>query len=270
MTLNGLLLHSIAEFREVIFACLSAAQVSSVVEIGMGQGEFTRELAAWMSQQKGRLVCIDTCPPPSICNLITTMPFIDLRSGRSCDVLPTLPPADAYIVDGDHNYYTVSAELRAIRASHQHTTNFPVVFVHDVSGPWARQDSYFDPQALPEGAIHPYRPASAMIMAAELEFGEEGRRRLMGSGYSAIAEGGPANGVLTAVEDFIAETPAVECRIIPCIFGLGVVFDKNAAFARKLDRLLNPLTNHPLLARMERNRLELFEAYVTWRLRATS
>ena len=47
------------------------------------------------------------------------------------------------IIDGDHNYYTVSEELRLI-AERARTAPLPLLLFHDVCWPHARRDDYFD------------------------------------------------------------------------------------------------------------------------------
>ena len=49
----------------------------------------------------------------------------------------------------------------------------------------------------------------------------------------ALEEGGERNGVLTAVEDFLAGRDDLELRRIPAIFGVGVVFAARRALRRR-------------------------------------
>ena len=53
------------------------------------------------------------------------------------------------IIDGDHNYWTVSEELRLIgeRAA---GADLPLLLFHDVCWPHARRDDYFDAEQIPE------------------------------------------------------------------------------------------------------------------------
>ena len=74
----------------------------------------------------------------------------------------------------------------------------------------------------------------------------------------ANEEGGPANGVLTAVEDVLAEREDLELLRVPAIFGLGGVFPRAAPWADEVRAILGPFHEHPLLARMEANRIALF------------
>jgi hypothetical protein len=73
--------------------------------------------------------------------------------------------------------------------------------------------------------------------------------------WPAAREGGPCNGVLTAVEDFIGRRDDLRLAVIPAFFGLGVVWRLDAPYAEALAELLEPWDRNPLLERLERNRV---------------
>ncbi|MEZ5727607.1 MAG: hypothetical protein R3E48_06155 [Burkholderiaceae bacterium] len=89
-------------------------------------------------------------------------------------------------------------------------------------------------------------------------------RGLQGSGRYAWAtiEGGERNGVLTAVEDFVAEAADAGDRLgwafVPAIFGLGVVFDLDAPWALAMSSFLAPYHNNPELAALEEQRIRTY------------
>jgi hypothetical protein len=72
---------------------------------------------------------------------------------------------------------------------------------------------------------------------------------------AAAREGGPGNGVLTAVEDFVAERDDVRLAIVPAFFGLGVVWRSSAPYADAVAAALEPWDGNALLARLEGNRV---------------
>jgi hypothetical protein len=72
---------------------------------------------------------------------------------------------------------------------------------------------------------------------------------------SAAREGGPRNGVLTAIEDFAAGRDDVRLAVIPVFFGFGVLWSLDGPGAGELARLLDPWDRHPLLERLEANRV---------------
>ena len=49
--------------------------------------------------------------------------------------------------------------------------------------------------------------------------------------WVASTEGGPRNGVLTAIEDFVAANTGLRLAIVPAFFGLGVVWSTEAPYA---------------------------------------
>src|SRR5205807_9113807 len=134
---------------------------------------------------------------PEIRRLAQANAHFDLIEGRSPAALPA--GADAYIIDGDHNYWTVSRELEiAFRGE-------ALAILHDVGWPCARRDQYYAPEALPDEAVLPHSFDSGRV-PGERELVDGGFR---GAGQFAVAleEGGPRNGVLTAIEDFVGERP---------------------------------------------------------------
>lgn len=119
------------------------------------------------------------------------------------ELLRTAAPFDCMLIDGDHNWYTVFNELRLIN---EHGLLRPggFIFLHDVGRPWGRRDMYYQPETIPAEFRHPC--ASQTLVDGRQEFGEarEKNARI----EQAVAEGGPRNGVLTAIEDFLAKQPA--------------------------------------------------------------
>jgi hypothetical protein len=156
-------------------------------------------------------------------------------------------PADAVIIDGDHNYYTVSEELRLIAAAHH---ELPLLLFHDVAWPHGRRDDYYSADDIPPEHRHEIAEGGGLIP------GEPGVHH-GGLPYRAAAarEGGPRNGVLTAVDDFVAERDDLRLAIVPVFFGLGVVWRRDAAGAEALVDVLEPWDGNPLLTRLEGNRV---------------
>jgi hypothetical protein len=67
----------------------------------------------------------------------------------------------------------------------------------------------------------------------------------------AAHEGGPRNGVLSAIEDFLADRPSLRLAIVPSFYGQGVLWDTSAPYDAALSTALAPWDRHPLLQRME-------------------
>lgn len=106
---------------------------------------------------------------------------------------------DGILIDGDHNWFTVFNELRLI---HERGLLRPggFIFLHDVDWPYGRRDLYYQPETIPTEFRHPY--AQRGMIRGQSALAETGgwNSQLM----NALEEGGPRNGVLTAVEDFLA------------------------------------------------------------------
>ncbi len=256
-TLRPLLLHSLSELREIWLPLIDIAGVRSVTEIGSESGVTSQLLIERLhAAGGGRLVIVDpgareVPAPPDVER--------DIVRGFSPAALKGLAGTDAYLVDGDHNYWTVTAELDAIAVASEGRPAFPLVLLNDVSWPAARRDQYYAPDRLPPEAVHPY---SYELGAAP------GQRELQASGFRsegsfayALTEGGPRNGVLTAVEDFLAARPELELHLVSPVFGLGVIIDRAAPWAAEARAALEPYAGPrgaPFLARLERNRTQLF------------
>ncbi|HEX2191659.1 MAG TPA: class I SAM-dependent methyltransferase, partial [Acidimicrobiales bacterium] len=258
--MNDLLLYSLAEFREIILPVLELVDARSVVEIGGEGGTFTRELAAWAEARGGAVRCIDPKPSNALVQLAEESPAVEVLRCRSVEALDRMERSDVYLIDGDHNYWTLSHELRAIAGpsggGDGDDGTAPVLFVHDVGWPAGRRDMYYDPAGLPPEGVHPheYEEGVTVGCASTVPHGFRGE----GEFAWARHEGGPANGVLTAVEDFLAERPELDMRVVPCIFGLAVVFRRESPHAGALVELLDPYAGNPLLERLERNRVALY------------
>ena len=253
-TLQPLLLHSLSELREIWRPLLEAAGIRSVTEIGSESGVTSRLLTEILHGAGGGELTIvepDACDVPAPDDVTCT-----LVRGFSPDALKGLPDADAYLLDGDHNYWTITQELAAIAAAAQDRPAFPLLLLNDVSWPWARRDLYYAPGRLPAEAVHPYSYDLGVV---------PGKPDLQPSGFRgegnwacALTEGGPRNGVLTGVEDFLADHPELEYFHVAPVFGLGVILDRGAPWADRLRELLAPYAGSPFLARLERNRTELY------------
>lgn len=250
------LLYSLHEFREIIFSCFDAAGVSTVVEIGAEAGAFTGELVEWTRAHGGHLISIDPVPTPAVrAHIASFGDCAELVEDLSIPALGAMGPADAYLLDGDHNYYTVGRELGLIDASATSQGTFPLMILQDVSWPSGVRDQYYDPASIPADSLHPYSYGG--IVPWETESGAGGFRG--GSEFAfARREGGPRNGVGTALKDFLADHPAYRVLYIPAVFGLAVVFPDAAPWADELTRRIEPLDDHPLLRRLEANRVWLY------------
>ncbi|HEX4017097.1 MAG TPA: class I SAM-dependent methyltransferase [Frankiaceae bacterium] len=253
-TLQPLLLHSLSELREIWRPLLEAAGIHSVTEIGSESGVTSQLLTEILhAAGGGQLTIVDPQARP-----ISGPDDVTCKAvrGFSPDALKGLADSDAYLLDGDHNYWTITQELGAIALAAKERATFPLLLLNDVSWPAARRDQYYSPGRLPHEGVHPYSYELGAV---------PGKPSLQPSGFRgegqfayALEEGGPRNGVLTGVEDFLADHPELEYFHVAPVFGLGVILDRSAPWADRIRELLAPYAGSPFLARLERNRTELY------------
>ncbi|HKE13104.1 MAG TPA: class I SAM-dependent methyltransferase [Myxococcota bacterium] len=241
----------------LIRPALEAAEAQVVVEVGSEGGRHTRRLLDWCSTRRARLHVVEPEPQYDVAELEACHgQRLVFHSAPSLEVLDRLGRVDAVLIDGDHNWFTVYHELKMLEATQR--SHFPLVVLHDVAWPFARRDMYYDPARIPAPYRHPYaqgglrRGAGAFIerdgLAPEL--------------YKAIQEGGPRNGVLTAVEDFLQESElALRFELVSVDFGLGLIAgellqENRPALRSLLDSLHSAEFGGRLVAYAEERRIE--------------
>jgi SAM-dependent methyltransferase len=241
--------YSLANVREILIPCLEAAASRSVLEIGAARGRLTRELLVWAAGTGARITAVDPDPHVELLELRDERPELELLVETSHDALRHVPLPDAVIIDGDHNYYTVSEELRLI-AGRAPGPDLPLLMFHDVGWPHARRDTYYDPERIPEEHRQPLA-RDAALAPWDSGIADGG----MHFEWAAKSEGGPRNGVLTAVEDFVAESQGLRLAIVAVYFGFGVLWHHQAPWADAVAAVLEPWNRNKLLERLEANRV---------------
>jgi hypothetical protein len=243
---------SLVTNAEPVVTALEAAEVGSVTEIGAYAGDFTRLLLRWGGPLEVSVAAVDPSPQPELEQLAAEHAELSLVRETSLAALKHIPLSDAIVIDGDHNYYTVSEELRRIaQRSRDERERLPLILLHDVGWPHGRRDDYFDPDQIPAEHRQP------VVEGGGLYPGVKGTREgALPYRWPAAQEGGERNGVLTAVEDFVAaHSDPLKLVVIPSFYGLGVLWPESAPYSAKLAERLAPLDRNPLLARLERNRV---------------
>lgn len=219
-------------WSKVIRPILTAAEPDVVVEVGAGRGAHTRRLARFCGTRKVTLHVIDPAPdfdPPELGGAI------EFHRRLSLDALPDIGPVDVALIDGDHNWYTVNHELLLLQEVAQSAGQpTPVALCHDVCWPYGRRDLYYDPETIPVLYRHPWERAGVIPGSGDLHPG----RGLNAHLANATEEGGPQNGVMTAIEDFVANAnEPLELAVLPVLHGLALVVPSSRLEAnRRLKR----------------------------------
>lgn len=125
---------------------------------------------------------------------------------------------DLVLLGGDPNWSSVTNELNLLRRlSAERSQDFPCVLARQIGWPYGRRDMYARPELVEEK--HPYAyQGMAPGEPGLVEFG------VNASLANAAHEGGPRNGILTAIEDFVSTAPfEVRFHQLPALGGLGVL-----------------------------------------------
>jgi hypothetical protein len=244
-----------ADLASIIFPALETADCRTITEIGAEGGEMTKLLLDFVKQRGGWMTSIDPDPSAAAEAALQATPFGVLHRDISIRAIPSCPATDVYLVDGDHNYFTVLQELLWIERIQQDAGKPFFALLHDVGWPCAYRDLYYSPDQIPEEWRQPFSWDRGLTLDNSGTI--DGGFRGSGVWACALEEGGEKNGVLKAVEDFItAREGAIRMVLVPGVFGLGVLYSGSAPWAGRLQQQLAPFDRDPLLAKMERNRLE--------------
>ena len=127
----------------------------------------------------------------------------------------------------------------------------PLLLFHDVCWPHGRRDDYFDPEQIPADHRRPLAGVDGGLRPGEPGLADRG----LPYPRSAAREGGPRNGVLTAIEDFAAEREELRLAVVPVFFGFGVLWPREAEWSGAVARIVDPLDRNPVLERLEANRV---------------
>jgi hypothetical protein len=200
---------------------IETAAPRRMMEIGAEFGWNTEPLLEYCRQTGCRLEIIDPVPLPSLQAVLARFDAeYVFHPLKSLEAIPRIAPVDLILLDGDHNWFTVYNELQLIfRRAAESDTAPPIILFHDVAWPYARRDMYYDPLDLDPSDRHPY--ACRGMLPGQSELSDTG---INGTFHNALHEGGPRNGVLTAIEDFQAGVDVeMAFHRLPFFNGLGIL-----------------------------------------------
>lgn len=237
-------MHHFADF--VLKPFIQRFEYKRILEIGAQYGENTEELAELSSVH---ITVIDPCLDADLCARHAGSDRVSMIRGLSLEVLPTLvQPFDCILIDGDHNWYTVYNELRTIR-ERELLLRGGTIFLHDTWWPYGRRDGYYDPERIPAEHRQPFARMGIVRGHSELSATEG-----VNVGFAnATQEGGPRNGVLAAVEDFVREHDHKYLFVnLELQYGLGMLYRRRDS---KTDALFTDIC-HGLRRRLRAGRFK--------------
>jgi hypothetical protein len=208
----------------------------TIVEIGAWIGLNTNRILNYCQKHGSQLYCIDPMPQFDVREYNTLYKgHFRMMQDLSLNALPKIENCDAVLIDGDPNWYTVYNELKLIEKMALSNGKFPNVFIHDIEWPYARRDMYHFPETIPQEFRKPY--ATKGIIRRQSALAETGG--LNPHMNNALYEGGEKNGVLTAVEDFLRETPIpIQFARLRSHFGLGILFEPHPDKIRNVEQII--------------------------------
>src|SRR3954451_21660649 len=95
-------------FASMISRLLAAVAPEAVIEVGADRGDFTAALLDWAAAAGASVTAIDPEPADELLALATGRPELNLIRSPSPEALDSALPAGAIILDGDHNYWTLT------------------------------------------------------------------------------------------------------------------------------------------------------------------
>ena len=185
-----------------------------ILQIGAGDGELSGRLLEHCSRCRSHLDMVDPRAAEGLEQRLGGATIQRVQPWKA----PLNQPADLVLLDGEPNWWAVFSILSALRGlASQGGRPFPVVLAHHVAWPYGRRDMYPNPDVVQE--THPFAYLGVDPDRADLV--QDG----LNSRFAhANHQGGPRNGVLTALEDFAASAPLeVELWTLPLLSGLGIL-----------------------------------------------
>jgi GT2 family glycosyltransferase len=207
--------------KTFIIPLLDALRPGVIVEVGVELGTVTGPLLEWARAHEALVHSIDPNPKLEVDELLAEHPeHLRFHRAPSLEVLSEIAAVELALIDGDHNWYTVVNELRQLEQRAIADGRCPpAVLLHDIGWPYGRRDLYYDPESIPVAHRQPH--ARLGMIPGQSELTSQGAN---GHLANAQLEGTPANGVLSAIEDFIAESEeSWRFFSIPGLSGLGVL-----------------------------------------------
>ncbi|UWU23536.1 class I SAM-dependent methyltransferase (plasmid) [Rhizobium sp. CB3060] len=233
-------------------------QIKSICEIGSDRGDTSLRLISGSEAGNFSVHIVDPTAKAELDELASEN--IHIHRETSLQFLAKRLPCDLYLVDGDHNYWTLSREIASILD--RETADLPLAIAfHDTSWPCARRDSFYALGDVP--SKRPLRFNSGISLNNE-EL-NNGTSFPCGDVFAWAEEhGGAENGVLTAIEDSMLSGEQSWLQLsMPSFYGLSIFVNKAKQQAKQLESIekIKEAIDFlkPLLSLHEANRLRLLQ-----------
>lgn len=193
-----------------------------VMQLGAGDGEDSLGLLAWCRESGCRADIIDPRPAPGLEEKLA--PFAEEHVFTKLLPLKAIGMTehpDVVVIEDEPNWSTINNALHLFRRlASERGRPYPFALIRNTGWPYGRRDMYPRPEVVEQK--HPF--AYQGVTPDQPGLVEDG----LNAGFAhALHEGGPQNGVLTAIEDFIAIAPfELEFRTLPFFGGLAILAPK--------------------------------------------
>lgn len=190
-----------------------------ILDMNPGRGEIAPALLAYCRETGCRMDIVDPSKNPelraSIEGFSKEHAFHSVPANKA---IRFAEHPDLVLLGGEPNWSGVNGALALLRRlSVERGQPFPCVLARHTGWPYGRRDMYAEPQWVEEK--HPF--AYQGVAPGRSELVELGLNAHLAH---AVHEGGPRNGVLTGIEDFIATAPfELHFHQSPACGGLGVL-----------------------------------------------
>ncbi len=237
----------IAFWDSLIAPYVAASRPRSTLLAGGGDGVLVSRLIEATAAWKGTVHLADPSPSFDVAALRQQAgDRIIVHRARGRDVIGLLPVPDLLLLDTDPNWYTTHGMLQAA-ANQAAALNgcFPVTLLSNTGWPHGRRDGYADPNAIPEPLRLPHQRAGLRLGERSLCAG----RGLFADRFHATTENEPRNGVMTALEDFLAgQAGRIGVASLPFLHGISLVHPRGLTDAPALGGFLQAIGMGPVVA----------------------
>jgi hypothetical protein len=189
-------------FAAVVAPLIEAARPGVIAEVGAGSGRLTRRVLEAAGAEEAVVHAIDPAPTLDPDLREAEGDRLRVHVERATSALGAIGPVDLALLDGDPNWHSVRSELRLLaRTARRAGREAPLIAVHNIHWPFGRRDGYYDLEAIPPSLRREHTDLG--LVPGRRQPAEEGLRLVPAS---AVREFEPRSGVLTAVEDFVADS----------------------------------------------------------------